>query len=414
MSDITRVFLQDLLRDDHPDVTLHNFEYEPGTKPGDNVGSALFRVFLTGENKSKEPWKSSIIYKQLTKHKLQRQHFINAFRNEALFYNTVWPVFEKFQAQWNIEKPFVIPKCYLASEYCVVLQDLKKDGFAMMERKQGLDVKQFYLVLKKLAHFHALSLAMKTQKPEEFYKLVDGEKGIREFLFVEEKYHLMKHFFKKLADDSISMVEEELSGSEDKEMYLERFRRYCDDGLYILVMGELVKPVEPLAVICHGDCWNNNFMFKYVNGELDDMRLVDYQLVRYASPALDLVSVLYLSMERKLRTKHYTALLNYYTDELYTRLQEMGYENGIKGFNRDTLFEMLQKEIKRCLPYGMGVALMLFPIMTCSSEEAFDPYKEIHDDEPEVIAVGPVQTCNPECSRKLTELVVDLVDEGIL
>lgn len=37
-------------------------------------------------------------------------------------------------------------------------------------------------------------------------------------------------------------------------------------------MVELVKPVEPLAVLCHGDCWTNNFMFRHDdNGHIEEV-----------------------------------------------------------------------------------------------------------------------------------------------
>lgn len=53
------------------------------------------------------------------------------------------------------------------------------------------------------------------------------------------------------------------------------------------------------------------------------MSIVDYQLVRYASPALDLVYVLYLCLDRAQRTEHQGSLLDLYVDELHSSLLQM-------------------------------------------------------------------------------------------
>lgn len=67
------------------------------------------------------------------------------------------------------------------------------------------------------------------------------------------------------------------------------------------------------------------------------MYIVDFQLARYASPALDLVFLIYLCLEREQRAEHTQALLEYYTDELHARLLEMSDGNIM---DRDTLYDM--------------------------------------------------------------------------
>lgn len=53
------------------------------------------------------------------------------------------------------------------------------------------------------------------------------------------------------------------------------------------------------------------------------MCIVDYQLVRYASPALDLVYILFLCLDRAQRSEHQASLLDLYVDELHTSLLQM-------------------------------------------------------------------------------------------
>lgn len=72
------------------------------------------------------------------------------------------------------------------------------------------------------------------------------------------------------------------------------------------------------------------------------MYLVDFQLARYASPALDLAYVTYLCLDRSQREEHLTSLLDYYTDELHKRLLELSDDESVfsAALNREALGEL--------------------------------------------------------------------------
>ena len=67
------------------------------------------------------------------------------------------------------------------------------------------------------------------------------------------------------------------------------------------------------------------------------MYIVDFQLARYASPALDLAFLIYLCLEKNQRAEHTTSLLRFYADELYERLSEMSDGNIL---DKETLHDM--------------------------------------------------------------------------
>ncbi|XP_045454768.1 uncharacterized protein LOC123664216 [Melitaea cinxia] len=425
MSYITLEFLQDLLKDEYPDVTIQDFEGAPGSKRGDNYTSMVYRVTLKGSRKHIdqdgtteviEPWEGSIVYKCLPESILRREAFKSdeLFCNEVAFYNKIWPALSKFQSQWErVTHPFKsIPKCYLAQNDLVILRDLKESGFVMPDRTQGLSIEQCYFVLKHLSHFHALSLAMKYYDPEGFYELLNIQDGISEVFFLAENENYYRSYYSEATRNAIAMVEEELKESSDKEKYLDPFRRFCSEDTFFQTMVDMVAPREPLAVICHGDCWTNNMLFKFVNGDIAEMYIVDFQLARYASPALDLVFLIYLCLEREQRAEHTQALLEYYTDELHARLLEMSDGNIM---DRDTLYDMLQEEFKRSSRFGLGIALDMYPIMTCDSNEAPNLYQEKEKEAaPAHECCKPVWTSNADCKKKMTDLVIELVDEGLI
>ncbi|CAH0402575.1 unnamed protein product [Chilo suppressalis] len=429
MAEVNLEFLQDLIKDEEPDVIINYFEGAPGSKRGDNYTSMVYRITLKGtrrhtdpdgSNATQEPWESSIIYKCLPESIHLRDAFKSdvLFCNEVAFYNKIWPALTSFQNQWEgLKTPFKsIPKCYLAQSDTVVLKDLKRLGFVMPDRRKGLSIEQAYFVMKHLAHFHSLSLAMKCHNPEDFYELLNVKDGISEVFFVAENEDYYKNYYKEAALNAISMVETELQHHPKKDVYLEKFRRFCCEDTFFQTMVDLVTPKEPLAVICHGDCWTNNFLFRYVDGDIAEMYLVDFQLARYASPALDLAYVTYMCLEKPQRDEHLSSLLEYYADELHKRLMEMGDEDSVfyTSLTRDVMYEMLQEELKRCSRFALGIALDMYPIMMCDSNEAPNLYETKESDSPAHECTKPVWTSNEACRRKMTDLVVELVDAGLL
>lgn len=76
---------------------------------------------------------------------------------------------------------------------------------------------------------------------------------------------------------------------------LDRMRSMLDGGSDTI--AELLRPVEPLAVLCHGDFCRNNLLFRYdaATGRPVGAVMLDPAQARYASPAVDLSFFLFLN-----------------------------------------------------------------------------------------------------------------------
>jgi hypothetical protein len=67
------------------------------------------------------------------------------------------------------------------AEEVLVMEDMREQGYILRDRRFGLDVSHCQLVLEELAKLHALSFAIRDQKPEQFNNL---KNSISETLYV--------------------------------------------------------------------------------------------------------------------------------------------------------------------------------------------------------------------------------------
>lgn len=78
-----------------------------------------------------------------------------------------------------------------------------------------------------------------------------------------------------------------------------------------------VQPVEPIAIICHGDYLRNNIAYRYDdNGKAVDAMMFDFQTLRYASPMVDLSTFMSLSTGRIERDQHFWDIFRAYHETL--------------------------------------------------------------------------------------------------
>lgn len=120
---------------------------------------------------------------------------------------------------------------------------------------------------------------MKVNDPEKFKECVS--EAINEVYYRSENEMWYKGYYRRAAENAEKMVSivycvkisvvfvmfrlqlESVLTDCEKFKYLDKFRKFVNHESFFGYMVRLVSPKDSLAVLCHGDCWTNNFLFQY-------------------------------------------------------------------------------------------------------------------------------------------------------
>lgn len=239
-----------------------------GSEKGDNYIGVLYRVnvkYLKDE--------LSIIVKLPPQSLARREQFFarSCFVRESEFYEKIFPRFLKFQEDKGIDVAingfYHVAQCYKSltdDPYeGLMLEDLKVCEFEMFDRFKEVTADHVNLVMKALGKFHAISFAMKDQKPE----LIEEYRSMQDIFFQrddtsKEQIRIWFDMLKKQATDVLENC--------DNQDLVKRARKVLEADFFELLMSCIDGPAtEPYAVLCHGDCWNNNIMYRYEVSSFD-------------------------------------------------------------------------------------------------------------------------------------------------
>ncbi|KAJ8960788.1 hypothetical protein NQ318_020083 [Aromia moschata] len=200
----------------------------------------------------------------------------------------------------------VTPRCYLAREdKFMVLDNVSDEGFTVCDKHKFLDYDRVLVVLQSLAKLHASSIIYEEKRSSELgehYRLTDDHEEEFEESFFNDRPDFVNA---KGVEASVKGVVKEIDifGFPHKLPSGKSFPEMAEKVCYKVY--DLVKPSKRFRnVLCHGDLWATNFLLKYnINAQPTSggCKFVDFQCGRYAPPAQDVLSVLYLTTGRGFR-----------------------------------------------------------------------------------------------------------------
>ncbi|XP_068230150.1 uncharacterized protein [Palaemon carinicauda] len=364
--EITEECVKEALEEDKGrSAKLLSWKTENFTKKGDNYMTVVKSLKVKYKSDQRENEKSYVT-KTLGHNPMKAFRDITkmGFHKEAQFYSEVAPALNVQLTEVG-QLPLRIPACYYTSlelkEEVIILEDLRSRGFQMYDRRKEMDVAHITLVLKELARLHASSFLLRSN---------DGYENL------EEVYKFITVDWINLNDESIKFSRELFEGFiENAVAILNKVGKYkqaidwlnkLKPNVHTKVEEQLMQKSPQFSVICHGDCWNNNTLFRYNDkGHPAEVVLLDLQLTRIASLATDLNYLTFTSLEGLDRRKN----INSYLKTYYMTFQEILEAGGLK---MPFTYEELLEEYKAKHVFGIMSALEIVPLVVGEASEVPD------------------------------------------
>lgn len=196
--------------------------------------------------------------------------------------------------------------------------------------------------------------------------------------------------------------------SSQLEKIQENFIKVCQ-----LLLKFIETSNEYKNVMLHGDIWCNNIMFKYdENDKPCEVKLVDFQLARYAPPAMDLVTFMFVCSTREFRRLHQAEILETYCD---------AFEKELK-FNKINLKVLPREEIMKSFEEyrlaGLIEAALFCHLILLPDDMASNIMKSSEEYE-KFISQCRAEKCFKAFKvdyyrERMTELLTELVDESVI
>lgn len=356
--------------------------------------------------------------KTLPTHLPKQREYIEgffAFEKEVCLYQQLIPKALKIETLAN----HWAANCHLArSNDLIVLDNLMANGFRMATADNGtLDSQHMITALEAIAAMHACSIVMEKQCKRSVFDMYP--QCLYENAYPEDD----RMRIRKVGFENACRV---------LTLLIQKIPKYNNRHATILPkfyeqMKRIFQFCKPSAqyrnVFSHGDLWGNNVMFRYAefsdgctrNDRIPvEATLVDFQLARYAPPALDVLTLITITSNSEFRTVHLDRLLNAYYAHLCNELQchdiDVGVELPRNEFMATCRYFELAGLIESCL----------FSHMTLLPQELSTKMLSSSDDFSDFILTSRVEICRrafdeSEMYRaRMTNMLCEIVDKFVL
>lgn len=351
--------------------------------------------------------------------------------NEVYIYKNVIPYFKKFisdsgattSSEWVPRVYYadykVFPELGTDKETVLALENLKPAGYRLGPRID-LDEAHLEMMVKHIASYHAVSFAMRIKKDPMLEKLAAG---IIPLSFIGEDGNELESYkiLFTVGMERLFNILEKDPKFQSKTEFLEIVKKFKTKffGCPSVLMQQFLMTDPDLFVINHGDYNRNNVLFQYEKPEgfenLLNMKMIDFQEIRYTTPANDLSFFMYMNLRPYQQPKIWTSLLETYHKTMIASISDI-----LKCSKDDQRlapysFENFLKHFKKVAFYGVMVGIHFIPWMACSEEECKQMSHLFETDirSPELRSLA--QVCGgANVDERITSIVLHAFENGYM
>ena len=233
-----------------------------------------------------------------------------------------------------------VPKCYHAvhrdkAESVLVLSDLRNEGYFLQPLTAGLTQQQTEAAVQCLAEFHAASYVYETKEKvdlkQKFPYLLSKEQAVESF--------------QRLVDRGLPLLLKFLENKSNYSKIRSCLKSYTTSRVSETFL-RMLSQSSNLNTLIHCDFWCNNLMFTKAKDNKGKVscKIVDWQMITYGSPAIDLAMILSTSLSSEDRRNLQKEIISTYWKSFTTCLQKLG----IKTDDIKCSLEDLMRETEQC------------------------------------------------------------------
>lgn len=315
--------------------------------PGENMGSSMLSVKIKLKNRQTQAERVLDTVAKLPPPTDFLQSLFNTpvtFKKEIDLYVKIMPSLKEFQVRRGMSTVFdSVPK-YLGSRMVfdtnkkrvdqtsiLLLENIKTAGFRMANRLINLDLLTTEIILKNLAQFHAIPIALKLLEPHVFQR--DIQPYLRDSYVFENTD----------ADEFYDRIIGSIKDNVECIPFISRIKVNYDRFSKQFYVENCASNV--FATISHNDLWINNVMIRYNGNQPVEVKFVDFQLFNYGPVSRDIITLLFTSVQLAVLQNHLDHLFDVYYNSFISCLDSFNCDT--KLFTFDAFINDIDKTARK-------------------------------------------------------------------
>lgn len=287
------------------------FSVKVATKKGENYASEMFRIVINTTGAGDHHW---ILKKPHTEE--DRRSIVepyNFFGKEIKFYTKLLPQLnEILKSSDDFEQ--LVPELIFCDEerQVLIMQDLRNEGFITGDVYHRMCRESAKVFMRKLGKYHACTMVLNEKMNGDLEK------------FPFEQFVTVGPFLPYFEHHPFALVEEVKTWGAEFEQMVPKLEKIAQS--FCKLAHEATISKRGLNVLAHGDLWYTNLLVKKTRQDVDDVRMIDFQLNGWASLATDILNFAFRALNEEDYEEGIDYLVDIYYDQIASTLRKLNNE----------------------------------------------------------------------------------------